>query len=179
MGHVALVPILHLEHHLGQLLQERPVGAGRELDDSASGRIQHLAPHGATNGSGSPRRLDVPVRCFPLRLLRLPLGLLLEPQEPQPAALRAQHSELPRHGARLGRVIRLIVRHVDGVHEHGLQRVQHVLPKTTRRAAAGSRGGGRRRRRARRRAARRRLGPPRVVPRRKRSTLLVQSVSHI
>ena len=39
MGAIALVAILHLKHHLGQLLQERPVRAGRELDESSPGRV--------------------------------------------------------------------------------------------------------------------------------------------
>ena len=39
MGAIALVAILHLKHHLGQLLQERPVRASCELDESSPGRV--------------------------------------------------------------------------------------------------------------------------------------------
>ena len=136
MGAIALVAILHLKHHLGQLLQERPVRAGRELDDSSPGRVEHSAPAAATSDSSGPGPVDVRLALLLRRLIRLPLRPLLESEPLQPGALRVQHSEVSRDRPRLGRVVRLVVRHIDGVHEHGLQRVQHVLPQAAGRTAA-------------------------------------------
>ena len=127
------MPILQLEHHFGQLLQKRPVRARGELNDSSPSRIERTAPAVATSSTGCAPPARV---LLVFRLIRLLLGPLRQPEELQSCALRLQHSELARDRARLGRVISLIMRHIHGIHEHGLQRVQHVLPETNARATA-------------------------------------------
>ena len=149
--------------------------AGRELDDSTPGRLEHAAPAAPTHGSST----SLLVPRLGLRLLRLLLCSLLKPEELQPRTLRLQNAEFASDGPRLGRVIRLVMRHVDTIHEHRLERVQHVGPKAARRTARartgkrrGGGGGAMRGARTRCRAARRTRTRRRIVKRRRRRSVL-------